>query len=322
MSEIGPIFVGGTGRSGTSQLTRVLGQHPSIYALPDETRFIIDPGGLEDLARALTTSYTPYHGDAALRHFDWVMREHVTGQTATAFHGWRRPAMVGEERYWSALARLWSRLVWYSFDEVVPAVPNSQVTSPYTPATYRRVIPRYFANRAELISILRGFVGELFAGAAAEHGKPIWCEKTPLNLLSVPFLQELFPTSTFVHVMRHPLRVVASHLGQPWAPSDVEGAVNWLLPIYARWFDFRDRPDSRLDQIVEVRLEDLANDWPGQRARLFASLGLPDADTIDGFEPSIVYRRDEQLSPTNRAYVVKELGWAIKRLGYALDLDR
>ena len=40
----GPFFVGGTGRSGTTRLTTVLGQHPAVYALPDETRFLIDPG--------------------------------------------------------------------------------------------------------------------------------------------------------------------------------------------------------------------------------------------------------------------------------------
>lgn len=49
MTTPGPFFVGGTGRSGTTRLTTVLDQHPAVYALPDETRFLIDPGGLEDL---------------------------------------------------------------------------------------------------------------------------------------------------------------------------------------------------------------------------------------------------------------------------------
>jgi hypothetical protein len=69
----GPFFVGGTGRCGTSQLTRVLGGHPQVHALKWESRFLVDPGGFEDLARALTVAYTPYHADDALGRLAWLL---------------------------------------------------------------------------------------------------------------------------------------------------------------------------------------------------------------------------------------------------------
>jgi len=316
MASSGPFFVGGTGRSGTTRLTTVLGQHPDVYALPDETRFIVDPGGLEDLVHALTVAYTPYHGDDALRRFDHLMRERLAGQTLTAFHGWDLPSMVGAARYWSALDRLWEQLVWYAFDEGVPVDPRTSSSGPSERATHQRIVPRYFADRRDLLAILWAFVEELFRGAAAEHGKRTWCEKTPLNILSAPFLWELFPEATVIHITRHPIRVVASHLHQSWAPTELPQIVAWLSPIYQRWFRLRDGLDLARVRLVEVRLEDLAADWPGQRRHLFRQLGLEDAETEAGFERAAVQHRDEQLSADERAFVVRELGWAIERLGY------
>ena len=316
MTAPGPFFVGGTGRSGTTRLTTVLGQHPAVYALPDETRFLIDPGGLEDLAHALTGAYTPYHGDDALRRFDHLMRVTLTGQSQTAFRGWDLPSMVGAPRYWAALDRLREQLVWYAYDEGIPDAARMPPLSPYEPTTHRRIVPRYFDDRPTLIAILRSFVEELFAGAAAAQGKQTWCEKTPLNVLSAPFLWELFPEATVVHITRHPIGVVASHLHQPWAPPELWQIVAWLAPIYARWFRIRDALDLQHTRLVEVRLEDLAEDWPRQRRLLFEALGLDDVETPAGFERSAVDHRDNQLSADERAFVVGELGWAIERLGY------
>jgi hypothetical protein len=42
-----PIFIGGAGRSGTTLLYRLIGAHPDIYGFGFETRFLIDPDGLQ-----------------------------------------------------------------------------------------------------------------------------------------------------------------------------------------------------------------------------------------------------------------------------------
>jgi hypothetical protein len=44
-----PVFVGGTGRSGTTIVARVLGSHPEAHTIPIEVRFLVDPFGLCDL---------------------------------------------------------------------------------------------------------------------------------------------------------------------------------------------------------------------------------------------------------------------------------
>ena len=50
-----PLFIGGTGRSGTTITARLLGSHPAYYKAPTESRFISAAGGLCDLAAGRTT---------------------------------------------------------------------------------------------------------------------------------------------------------------------------------------------------------------------------------------------------------------------------
>ena len=49
---IQPIFVGGTGRSGTTILSKLLNQVDSVYTIPQEIRFITDPDGILSLKHA------------------------------------------------------------------------------------------------------------------------------------------------------------------------------------------------------------------------------------------------------------------------------
>lgn len=55
-----PVFVGGTGRSGTQVTAKVLGAHPTYYMIPTEVRFIAAAGGLCDLIQ----------GDTDVRRFE------------------------------------------------------------------------------------------------------------------------------------------------------------------------------------------------------------------------------------------------------------
>lgn len=155
----------------------------------------------------------------------------------------------------------------------------------------------------------------MFGGAARQAGKRTWCEKTPFNLLSVPFLLELFPSATAVVIMRHPVHVAASHQDQSWAPSALDGVLGWLQPIYQRWL--AQRPALLKDErYVEVKAEALAAGWPESRRGLFARLGLPDADTASTFTASRLSSRNAAFTDSERAQVLSRLGFAVDELGY------
>ncbi|WP_242893107.1 sulfotransferase family protein [Actinomadura litoris] len=313
-----PIFVAGTGRSGTSQLANVLGEHPRIHRIPIETRFLVDPGGFRDLADALTTRYDPYVGDDALRRLsDLLTRRLVLNMDVDRGHN--VPQAIGERHYWGAVGRLWSELVATTFEEPVPGAGfghTDWAPGPFEHQSRRRAVPRYFGDRSELLDILRRAVDTMFGGAAEDAGKPIWCEKTPFNLLCMDFLWELYPEATIVHIKRHPVAVVASHIDQPWAPSTVDGVLAWLKPIYDRWLAWKATADLDTRRYVEIKAEDLAAAWPEQRKALFESVGVDDFATASTFRPRNLRHRDDRFDSDTRALIERALGDAIPTMGY------
>ncbi|GAA2360491.1 hypothetical protein Cme02nite_37680 [Catellatospora methionotrophica] len=317
MPSPSPVFVAGTGRSGTSRIADIIGEHPQIHRIPMETRFIIDPGGLRDVADALSSRYDPTGGEDALHRLSDFLTVRVPGRRDD--RGKTVPELVGAQRYRDAVQRLWPRLVAYSFDEPAPATgfgDGDRPAGPFPPPSRSRVVPRYFDDRRELIGILRDLVDTTFGGAAADAGKPTWCEKTPFNLLCMDFLWELVPEAAIVHIKRHPVSVLASHLAQPWAPSTVDGVLAYLIPIYRRWLAWKDTAELTGRRYVEVKAEDLAADWPGQRRALFARLDVDDFATTRTFEAHRLTGRDDQLDRATRAYVTEALGDVIRAMGY------
>jgi hypothetical protein len=298
----------------------VIGDHPDVYALTWETRFIVDPGGLEDLVRVLTSGYTPFHADDALKRFDHIMRREVAGLEPTVHAGWDLPGEIGAPHYWRCLDRLMEDLTWYAFDGRTPGpdlLPWPERAWKQQ-RLHRLVLPRYFADRTPLVRRCRAFVDELLTRPAVDHGRRTWCEKTPSGLLSMAFLWELFPEAVILHVKRDPMGVVASHLDpmRTWAPSNLNDVLSWLEPTYRRWLAFRDSHLLTEHRYIELRLEDLASDWGSWRPRLFERMRLSDVETVHGFDPSRVEWRHDQLSHAQRAEVERRLGWAIAGMGY------
>jgi hypothetical protein len=289
------IFVGGTGRSGTTQIAEIIGQHPLVWYVPQETRFLVDPGGLNDLVESLSTRYTPFHGWDALTRFESLLGRGGRHSTTTFPHA-DLPGIFGAERYARWVERFLAELTWYEFDD----------------RSTRRVVGRYFADRSELVRLCRSYVDELFTAGAQAHEKPYWCEKTPTNVLATDFLWELFPEAVIVQIVRHPVQVAASHLSMDWAPDDIASVCAWLEPLYRRWLASNAVTDPRC---VQVRLEDLADDWPAQRQRLFARLGLPDAATELTMSTERVAHW-APLSAADEAYVRDRLGFALDSFGY------
>lgn len=185
-SEQHPIFVVGTGRSGTTLLRMMLCAHPRIYLTHEASFYVwqkLAPPKLD--------------GEAYLRHFLQTFSYR-----------------------------------WLGLD----------------PATWIDEVPRPLERdhaKALYTAIMRA--------KAAQHGKVRWGDKTPSHANHLGAIFADYPGARVVRIVRDPRGVVRSLQRMPWASRTISGGT--LLCD-------REHQDCApfVDQILQVRLEDLLDD--------------------------------------------------------------
>jgi Sulfotransferase family len=113
---------------------------------------------------------------------------------------------------------------------------------------------------------------DVFALYAEEHGKTRYAEKTPMNVMHIPFLARVFPEARFIHLIRDGRDVALSYLDTDFGVESVgESAIYW------RRFVRKGRRDGeRLGlRYREVRYEELLADPEHILRSLCAFMELP-----------------------------------------------
>ncbi len=263
------IFIGGTGRSGTTILKRILARHECIVALRDEFRVIIDPGGALDLVQALSDRWSPYNADAAVHQFLRLMAENSRSASAlgVALEKIERRCFrflgVAPRRYLGGglgigfdrryLHQRLQRLV----SELCHRVVNGNWGGSPPLQFHGKIYEAGPLPKPQAESILAAFFNDLYQ-TIARDGQTHWLDDTPYNLLHAHELIELFPGMRLIHIYRDPRDVMSSYFGFSWGGGNFLSIARRLAGIYARWFDVRRLlpPES----FLEVSLEKLSAD--------------------------------------------------------------
>ena len=134
-------------------------------------------------------------------------------------------------------------------------------------------------TEAEFYDCIRVFSDRIFAKIAEFNpSAEIILEKTPDNLNFVDLLNNLYPEAYFIHVIRDPRAVVASHLALKQEEWGWVGAEETHTDLTWRWkqaIEKRDRAAELLkDRFIEVRYEDMKGDRNSVLLELTNFLGL------------------------------------------------
>lgn len=298
---MGKIFVAGTGRSGTTVLNWILGRHPDVWMVPDESRFIVDGDGLRDLIPNLCERYSVGACGLALTRFIEYMRVGLPRTNAT--EAWefdsRFDKLIGEDNYYPPLDAFLAAITAYEFNG-----------GPW---------PKHFTERGDLIALARTLVSDMFGRPASAAGKKAWVEKTPDNLIAMDLLWELFPEATVVHIKRDPRGVLHSLMKQPWAPGTLPEATSYLASIYWGWTMLKGRLDFDGRNYLEIKLEDLAAQPEEQLSQLAGVTGL----AAGGFDVRLldlhrVNYWQAEMPKASQVYCEQRLAPYFDVMGYAI----
>lgn len=263
-----PIFIGGTGRSGTTILGDLLNEHSLIRTSnPTEIKFLANRGGFLDVVFGTLGSQLEKREKISILNFRTRRQRKA------------KDLELRQQRFDEFTIKVWDK--WWSIDAPAPHGPGLQagidrsnfedLLSEYQKSLKKSPIPtaRKFLNR--FIQIQYGHKGERF-----------WAETTPMNISYSYRLYKLYPEAKFIVMRRDPRDVIASLLTKDWGPNTPLEGVEWIENRLRA--DHQALKDVPSNQVLIIDLEDLVTNSPEESyMKILSFLNLSDEPRMREF---------------------------------------
>jgi len=264
--KVRPVFVGGTGRSGTTVMGDLLGSHEEIRtSVPIEIKFLANKSGLLHLV----------FGREKSDQKDRISLFNLTGRIRQRRRA--KQALVKIEAEF--LNRIWND--WWDID--APPPHGRGLQSGISKQRLQELLDRLIRDlRFNRVWAGRRFMRDFISSQENHSNQKYWVETTPLNVAQARRIKKLFPGALFINMVRDPRDVIASLLTKNWGPTTPLEGLEW---IEKRLIDghnaLRAMPAK---QQITIALEDLAihkREETYQSILIF--LGLPDDSAMRRF---------------------------------------
>ena len=212
--RVTPVFVGGTGRSGTTIMGDLLGKHPEIRtSTPIEIKFLSNRLGLLDVVFGRDESQKNKKGSVSI--FNYRI--------------YRKRKLREKEKQAKILAefedQVWNK--WWDIDAPPPHGRGlvSGISRPVLENLLSSLRRDLNINR---IWAARRFMKRFIALQDEAGLEKYWVETTPMNIRTADKLLKLFPKALFINMVRDPRDVIASLITKNWGPTTPMEGITWI----------------------------------------------------------------------------------------------
>ena len=261
-----PVFVGGTGRSGTTVVGDLLGQHEHIRtSVPIEIKFLANKSGLLQLVFGRDTPD--------------IEKKIALLDLRSRLRRYKRKREKFKKIQVEFLDRIWN--TWWDID--APPPHGRGLQSGITKQQLEKLLATLiFELRINRVWAARRFMRNFISSQAAHRGQKYWVETTPLNIAQGQRILKIFPNALFINMVRDPRDVIASLLTKNWGPTTALEGIEW---IQKRLIDAHHALGTiPAKQQITIALEDLAiNNREQSYQALLTFLGLQDDPAMRAF---------------------------------------
>jgi hypothetical protein len=237
-----PVFVGGTGRSGTTVIGDLLANHSQIRtSTPIEIKFLTNRSGLVDVVFGYNQEIEKKSGKVSILNF----------------RTYRKRKRKEKERFAKILAEF-NKFIWEKWWDIDAPPPHGRgLVSGISKIDLENLLARL--ERELKINrkwAARRFMSSFISKQFGAGDEIYWVETTPMNIPEANKLQELFPSALFINMVRDPRDVIASLLTKKWGPTTPLEGLDWIENRLLAGHDALSK--VKKSKKLTIALEDLA----------------------------------------------------------------
>jgi hypothetical protein len=282
--KVTPVFVGGTGRSGTTVMGYLLGKHRDVRtSTPIEIKFLSNRSGLLDVVFGRNESPSKKLEPVSIFHYRTYRKRRLRE---------KKRRLREKEKLANILAefedQVWNK--WWDID--APPPHGRGLTSGISRPNLEKLMSSLRRDlKLNRIWAARKFMKRFISLQYEAGSEKYWVETTPMNIPTADKLLKLFPNALFITMVRDPRDVIASLLTKNWGPTTPMEGLTW---IEERLTDGHNAlKEVPLKQKITIALEDLAiNKREETYQKLSNFLKISDSPLMRKFF-------DDELTPEN-----------------------
>jgi len=280
------ILIGGTGRSGTTLLKKLLNTHKKIASFGETKVFDV---AIQFLNQLKHCSKEDKEKEVRLFKKRWINDlYHFTVPWSTQKDNGARGLHM-----------------WFTKEEVQTYLPILDGLA-------------YIQSEKEACRIFGNFINHLFTIYAKNNNKPFWSEKTPSNAVHVSFFTRCFGNLKLINVVRDGRDVACSLMKVPWGVKDPREALDWWANNLLQAIEAQSGIPK--NTFLNVRYEDVVFRMEETLKEIMKFFDIEWDDCLLEFKVSSdsIGRYKQELSSDVQEYAKKRYGNLLKAFQYSV----